>query len=50
MMDPAIATELFEVLTVMLDQIEDDPRAVQFFDLRLIARARAAIDKARNAG
>jgi len=37
--------ESVQVLRVMLDQIDGDPRALQFFDQRLIARARQAINK-----
>jgi hypothetical protein len=42
----ACAPELLGALKVMLDQIDDDPRASQFFDLRLIERSRAIIAKA----
>ncbi len=38
--------ELLDALKVMLDQIEDDPRAHQFFDVRLIEGVRALVEKA----
>ena len=40
------AAESVEMLQLMLDQIDGDPRAVQFFDLRLIERTKAVIAKA----
>lgn len=35
--------ELIAMLKVMLDQVEDDPRACQFFDLRWLDTVRAKV-------
>lgn len=44
-----ITEELLVMLKTMVDQVDDDPRAHQFFDPRLIADAKALIVKAGNA-
>lgn len=45
-MTPVLAAEFVDLLHVFINQIDGDPRAVQFFDFRLIKRARAALAKA----
>jgi hypothetical protein len=43
MNNDAMSEERRLVIRLFLDQIEDDPRATQWFDSRLVLRARAAI-------
>ncbi len=40
-------SDLLEALKVMLDQIDGDPLAIQFFDLRLVKRIKDLIEATR---
>lgn len=46
-MTPVLAREFVDLVQVMLDQIDGDPRAVQFFDSRLIERCKVALQRVK---